>query len=136
MDWTVFVAEQWLLVSILGFLITALIVVEGRKGGSALSHHEVTRMINDDTAILVDLRDTKDFKAGHIAGAINIPALKLNNRMSELEKYKAKTIIVLDKMGQHSGAAGQSLKLKGFESKRLQGGMSDWISQNLPVIKS
>jgi rhodanese-related sulfurtransferase len=40
------------------------------------------------------------FPAGHIVGAVNIPQDKLAARMAELEKHKAKTIIVVDAMGQ------------------------------------
>lgn len=136
MNWTVFVAEQWVLVTILGLLVAGLVFVEMNKGGIALNHHEVTRLMNTDAAVLIDIRDSKEYKAGHIAGAINIPQAKLNDRMAELEKHKTKTIVIVDKMGQHSGIASATLRTKGFDSKRMQGGMMDWTGQNLPVIKS
>ena len=136
MNFMVFLAEQWILLSILSVLVAALVVFEGRKGGKALSHHEVTRMLNRDEAVVVDVRDGKEFSAGHIVDAIHIPYLKLADRSSELEKHRSKTIVVVDKMGQHAGAAGKTLKDKGFTVNRLQGGISEWQSQNLPVVKS
>ncbi|SMF22365.1 Rhodanese-related sulfurtransferase [Alteromonadaceae bacterium Bs31] len=133
---TAFLAEQWILISILSVLVAALIVVEGRKGGAALSHHEITRLINKGEAVLLDVRDKKEFSVGHIVDAIHIPYAKLADRASELEKHRDKTIIVVDKMGQHSGAAGKTLKDKGFTVSRMQGGMAEWQSQNLPVVKA
>ena len=76
---------------------------ESAKGGKSVNIHEVTRMINADEAILLDVREAKDFKAGHIAGAVSIPHTKLAERMGELEVHKAKVVIVVDKLGQHSG---------------------------------
>lgn len=131
-----FISEQWLLVSILSVLVAALIVVEGKKGGKALSHHEVTRLVNDHAAVLLDVRESKDFKKGHIVDSINIPFAVLANRSDELDKFKEKTVVVIDKMGQHAGASGKILKEKGFSVNRLQGGIMEWESQNLPVIKS
>jgi len=132
----VFLAEQWILVSILAVLVAALVFVEGQKGGSSLSHFEVTRLLNDDQAIILDVRDKKDYSDGHIVDAIHIPYAKLADRLSELEKHRSKTIIVVDKMGQHTGSAGKTLKEKGFTASRLQGGMVEWQNQNLPVVKS
>ncbi len=125
-----------MLVSILAGLLVALMVVESKKGGKSLSYHEVTQLLNSESAVLLDVRESKEFKAGHIVNAINIPHTKLTDRLSELEKYKEKTIIVADKFGQHAGHCGKQLKDKGYESVRLQGGMSEWLAQNLPVAKA
>ncbi|WP_086934491.1 rhodanese-like domain-containing protein [Agarilytica rhodophyticola] len=132
----VFMSEQWLLVTILAVLVSGLIVVEGKRGGDSLSFHQLTTLVNQGNAVVVDVRETKEFKTGHIVNALNIPHLKLGDRLGELNKHKEKTIIVVDKMGQHAGASGRLLKENGFNVNRLQGGMSEWQAQNLPVIKS
>ena len=134
-NWTVFVAEQWLLFSILAVLVAVFFWLEMNKGGKTLGHHEVTRLLNAGEAVLLDVREQKEFSAGHIVDSINIPHNKLNERISELEKHRSKTVIVVDKLGQHAGSAGKSLKDKGYSVARLQGGISEWIGQNLPVVK-
>lgn len=136
MGFTAFIAEQWLLLSLLTVLIAALVFVESKRGGDSLSFHGATRLLNDDAGIVVDVREAKEFKAGHIVGAVNIPHTKLADQLSQLEKHKGKTIIVADKMGQHSGAAGRTLKDNGYTAARLQGGMAEWVNQNLPVVKA
>lgn len=136
MDFFVFASEQWMLFSILALLVAAFIVLERKRGGAVLSHHEVTRMVNSDQAVLLDVRDSKEFSAGHITNAVNIPFAKLKDRTSELEKSKSQTIIVVDKMGQHTGSSVKMLTEAGFQAARLQGGMVEWQAQNLPVVKS
>lgn len=136
MSWLDFVNEQWLLLSVLAALIATLIWHEGRKAGQPISFHEVTRMLNQEEGLLVDVRDSAEYKSGHIVGALNIPHSKLMERVGELKKYREKTIIITDKLGQHAGAAGRILKQHGFEVRRLQGGMSEWTQQNLPVVSS
>ena len=135
MDFLVFASEQWLLVSVLLALIYVFMWREKVKGGKSLSFHEATRLINSDQGVLVDVRDVAEFNAGHIVDAINIPHAKLLDRVNELETHKAKLIILADKMGQHVGNAGRALREKGFEVRRLEGGMAEWSNQNLPVVK-
>ncbi len=136
MSWLDFVAEQWLLVSILVALVAAFLIVEARKGGATITHHQATRLLNSGAAVLVDLRDAKEFKAGHIIDAINIPYANLASKLDALEKHKSKQVIVVDKMGQHAGSAGKILRDKGFQVVRMQGGMMEWTQQNLPVVKA
>src|SRR5690606_21113732 len=101
----------------------------------SLSFHEVTRMLNNGEAVLLDVREKKEFDSGHIVDSINIAYTKLKDRTDELDKHKERTIVVVDKLGQHAGAAGKILKDKGFNVARLQGGISEWNGQNLPLVK-
>ena len=55
-------------------------------------------------------------------------------RAVELDKYKDKIIILADKLGQHAGHVGQVLTKRGMNVRRLNGGMSEWAAQNLPVV--
>lgn len=135
MDVLVFVTEQWLLVSILLGLIFFYVFTEKQKGGKSISSHELTRMVNDGQAVVLDVRETKDFNVGHIIDAINIPFATMEKRIVELDKYEGKTIVIVDKMGQHAGAVGKQLAQRGFTVSRLNGGMMDWQGQNLPVVK-
>jgi rhodanese-related sulfurtransferase len=97
----------------------------------------LVNMVNRDNAVILDIRDNKDFKAGHIVDAINIPFSNLDKRVGELEKYKQRPIIIVCKMGQHAGGVGSKLKALDFaEVHRLGGGMAEWSAANLPLIKS
>lgn len=135
MEFLVFLSEQWLLVGVLLILVYLLMLSERIKAGKPASVHEVTGLINTAGARVVDLRDRDDFSSGHIVDAIHIPHGELAKRMGELAAAKSKPLILVDKMGQHTGAAGRLLKREGFEVRRLQGGISEWVNQNLPLVK-
>lgn len=135
MEFFVFVSEQWMLVSVLMVIVYLFAINERIKSGKPISSHVATRMLNTDEAVLLDIREAKDFKAGHIAGAINIPHTKLQDRLVELEVHREKAIILADKAGQHTGATGRRLQQKEFNVQRLTGGMMEWQNQKLPVVK-
>ncbi|WP_295802486.1 rhodanese-like domain-containing protein [uncultured Microbulbifer sp.] len=135
MDFFVFISEQWLLVSLLVALLYALAITERLKAGKPASAHEATRLINGDEARVVDLRDRSEFSAGHIVDAIHIPHGEVEKRIGELAPFKDKTIILADKMGQHAGQVGRQLKKAGYTVRRLEGGMSEWSNQKLPLVK-
>jgi len=83
---------------------------------------------------VLDIREKKEFKAGHIVDALNIPFTSLATRKDEL-KDKARPVIVVCKSGQTASAASKMLKDAGFaEVYRLSGGMMDWTGNNLPVV--
>lgn len=135
-DFFVFISEQWILVSILLVLVYLLAITEKIKSGKAVGVHEATRLLNTEQAVLVDIRESKEFTEGHIANAVNIPFNKVNERMAELEKRREKVIILADKLGQHSGAVGRNLQKQGYQVRRLAGGIAEWQNQNLPLVKS
>ncbi|SDK64112.1 rhodanese-like domain-containing protein [Microbulbifer yueqingensis] len=135
MDFFVFMSEQWLLVSLLVILLYAFAFSERYRAGTPASVHEVTRLINSEDARVLDVRDKGEFRAGHIVDALNIPHNEVADRVGELASLKDKPLIVVDKIGQHAGAVGRQLKARGFQVRRLQGGMSEWSNQNLPLVK-
>ncbi len=130
-----FLAEQWIVASALIVCIGLLVRHESAKGGPTLTPQQLITEVNQKQALVVDLRDSKEFDQGHIVDAINIPHAKLAGRMAELESSKGKPIILVCKMGQHSGAAGKALATEGFEQvSRLSGGMMEWQNMQLPLV--
>ncbi len=125
------------LVGIFLFLLVAFLVNEGKQGGSAVSTSNLVTLVNREDALIVDVRDNKEFAAGHISGAVNIPFGSIDTRAVELEKSKDKPIVVVCKIGQHSSSVGKKLKKLGFEDvRRLSGGMAEWNAAGLPVVKA
>ena len=131
-----FVANHWWLVGIWGAFLLALLWDNNRRSGLSVSTSQATMMANNEDAVFVDIRDAKDFSAGHIANAVNIPFATLTSRMSELDKYKDKPLILVCKSGQTVNMASKTLREKGFNAVRMSGGMMEWNNQNLPVVRS
>ena len=131
-----FVANHWWLVGIWGAFLLALLWDNNRRSGLSVSTSQATMMANNEDAVFVDIRDAEDFSDGHIANAVNIPFATLTSRMSELDKYKDKPLILVCKSGQTVNMAGKTLREKGFNAVRMSGGMMEWNNQNLPVVRS
>jgi rhodanese-related sulfurtransferase len=130
-----FLINHWMLSGMWLILFVALVVYLKKKGGKAIGIHEVTRLINHEDGMVLDIRDKKVFDKGHIVNAINIPLLKLDERITELDKYKQKPVIVVCQMGHQSGDAVRKLETKGHPNVfRLSGGITEWQSQGLPLV--
>jgi rhodanese-related sulfurtransferase len=131
-----FVGNHPILVGMFAVLLTLFIRNETQRGGRGVSPQELVNLVNKEGAVVLDVRDSKEFAAGHIVDAVNVPHTSLESRLAELEKYKEKPVTIVCKMGQHAGTAGAMLRKAGFGSvSRLSGGMTEWRNQNLPVVK-
>ncbi|HCG79297.1 MAG TPA: rhodanese-like domain-containing protein [Oceanospirillales bacterium] len=131
-----FVVNHWWLVGIWAAFLVALLWDNNRRNGQTVSTAEATTMINRQTALVLDIRDKAAFKAGHLVNAVNIPYASLAQRMNELDKERERPIVLVCKTGQTVSMAGKMLREKGFNAVRMKGGMMEWNSQNLPVVKN
>ena len=134
-NFLIFVGQEWMLVSALLALAGLFMWSENQRAGEAVSVHQLTAQVNNANALVVDLREPKEFREGHIVDALNIPFTKLAERANELELHKQRPLVLVDKLGQHTAPAGRTLKQAGFQVVRLTGGMSEWSASNLPVVK-
>lgn len=102
--------------------------------GDAMTPAAATLLMNREDAVVLDVRETGEWSSGHIAGARHIALGQLGKRMSEIEKYKTRPIIVCCASGNRSSSACGQLKKAGFEKVfNLSGGMSAWLEANLPT---
>ena len=131
-----FIGNHYLLVGVFVFLLVAFFVHESRRGGRAVSASDLVALVNREGAVVLDVRDKQEYASGHITGALNLPYATFDARLGELEKYQDKPVVLVCKMGQHSGPIGRKLKARCFaEVRRLSGGMAEWTASGMPVVK-
>ena len=95
---------------------------------------EATLLMNREDALVLDVRETGEWGSGHIPGARHITLGQLGNRLSEIEKFKDRPIIICCASGSRSSSACGQLKKVGFDKVyNLGGGISAWIDANLPL---
>lgn len=132
-----FVSNHYILVALFVVLLFVFFINEGKQGGAAISTSNLVTLVNREGAVILDVRDSKEFGAGHIAGAVNIPHTAIDSRVGEIAAYKKKPVVLVCKMGQHSSGVGRKLKTQGFVYvRRLSGGMAEWSASNLPLVKA
>ncbi|MDO8464462.1 MAG: rhodanese-like domain-containing protein [Gallionella sp.] len=94
------------------------------------------QLINHKNALVLDVRNDEEYKAGHILNSMQIPLGKLNERIGELEKYKEQPIVLVCRSGNRSVAACTMLGKSGFSQVyNLTGGIIAWQKANLPLRK-
>jgi rhodanese-related sulfurtransferase len=104
--------------------------------GAQVGTLEATRLMNQGVSLVLDVRDAKEYAAGHLPRARHIPLEELPTRLGEIGKYKEKPVIVTDRAGVRSGSACRLLKKSGFNNVfQLKGGLAAWQSASLPVEK-
>ena len=93
-------------------------------------------IINQDDSVLLDIRENNELTDGMLADAIHIPLSTINKRLSEMDKYKDKSVVVYCRSGNRSTGVCRSLTSKGFEKVyNLSGGIMAWQDAHLPISK-
>ncbi|MBG6246196.1 rhodanese-like domain-containing protein [Candidatus Symbiopectobacterium sp. 'North America'] len=121
-------------------LLVAVIVMTVKSKLSnvkEIARGEAIQLINKEEAVIVDLRNRDDFRRGHIANAINLlPNDIKNGSLGELEKHKARPVIVVCVNGISSRESADNLLKAGFERVSvLKDGLSGWSGENLPLVQ-
>jgi rhodanese-related sulfurtransferase len=97
---------------------------------------DATRLINQGSTLVLDVGDDKEFAAGHMPRARNIPVRDLAGRLEEIAKFREKTVIVAARNNAQGAAAVRALKRAGFKTVyQLKGGLAAWQQASLPVEK-
>ncbi|SER80743.1 Rhodanese-related sulfurtransferase [Psychrobacillus sp. OK032] len=79
-------------------------------------------------AQLIDVREPKEFDAGHILGARNIPSSQLRQRYKEIRPDKP--VYLYCQSSARSARAAMFLKKKGYtDLNQLQGGFKTWTGK-------
>ncbi len=101
---------------------------------SQVSAADAVRAINKG-AMIVDVRSGDAYEAGHIVNARNI-TLDAIEADQNIHKKKTKLLLTVCENGMTSGKAANLLRKAGFESVfSLKGGLKQWRSENLPLVK-
>lgn len=94
---------------------------------------ELLERVNDELVTVLDVRPVEEYEAGHLAGAINIPLVELENHLDKLSSNKE---VVAYCRGPHCVLAFDAvarLREKGMKARRLDGGYPEWRVAGLPI---
>jgi rhodanese-related sulfurtransferase len=133
-----FVTDNILLVGVAFASGAMLIWPTLRRGaaGASVTTLQATLLINQQNALVLDVRDAAEYEKGHLLNARNIALGELESRAGEIEKHKAKPVIVVCDDGNRSGRGAAALRKQGFEQVfTLNGGTTAWRQAGLPLEK-
>jgi len=122
---------------LLALLAVFLELRHRRKGALAISPADAVDLMNKTGALVLDVRDAKEYEAGHIINARSIPAGELQGKIDTFKKHREKPVVVYCDTGTASAGAAQVLRAQGFNKVvTLRGGLHSWRQENLPLVKS
>ncbi len=106
------------------------------ENAAAVSPQDLIRLQNGG-ALILDIRQEDQFKAGHVAGARHMPSDQILKAGETLKKYKEKPLVVYCESGSVSASAVRQLVEQGFtKAFNLRGGLAAWRAENMPVEKA
>lgn len=85
-----------------------------------------------DDAVLLDVREADEWKAGHSERARHLPLTELAARYTEIPIDDQ--VYVICRSGGRSARATTWLNQNGFEATNVAGGMGAWQDGGLPLV--
>lgn len=110
--------------------------LQGGSGGAArLAPTAVVQALNREQAQLLDVRDTAQFAAGHIAQARSVP---LDTLATKLKSFNtARPVIIVAHDDRQARLALRACSQAGFKTVFwLGGGMTAWEQAGLPAVNT
>jgi rhodanese-related sulfurtransferase len=94
---------------------------------------DLKAMLDDGRALVVDVRESGEFAAGHIAGAINLPLSQFDP--ASLPASGDKLIVLNCAAGRRSATAlARCADIRSDVNTHLYGGIAAWSSARLPLV--
>lgn len=126
--------HRWALLQVLLIFLSVIALASDFQTPSITAEELNTRRGTPDAYLVVDVRDEKEYRKGHIPGAINIPHTELEFHLDELPNPNG--VVVYCIVGRRTKLAEQTLLAAGFENVyRIERGFGGWLSKNLPIKK-
>src|SRR5437763_8021191 len=92
------------------------------------------RLKRGDDVVVLDVRPTEEFMAGHLPPAISIPLAELRRRLRELPRDKEVVAYCRGPCCPFAHKAVRILQQAGFRARRLEDGLPEWKAAGLPVV--
>ena len=131
-----FLIENWQYMALMvvsgGMLLWP--TLQKRNLGALVNANGAIALMNDENALLLDVRTSDQFARGRVAQAKNVPVADVASRAAEL--IKSASIVVMGDAGANAGKAASALRAAGAAKVVvLDGGYSAWQAAGLPVKK-
>lgn len=102
-------------------------------GLEAIDADALRGLLERDEVTLLDVRPEGEYRAGHIAGAVSIPAAELEARLEELPAGQPIVAYCRGPYCVFADEAVEVLRRRGIAAVRLRDGFPEWRSAGLPT---
>lgn len=92
-------------------------------------------LIKKNDPLILDVRTPNEYYSGHIENAVLIPLQQLSDRLSEIEDYKDRVVLLYCRTGNRSTVAAEILIQNGFKKLyNLSNGIKEWKAGNYKLV--
>jgi hydroxyacylglutathione hydrolase/adenylyltransferase/sulfurtransferase len=97
-----------------------------------ISAEQVAQWLEQDSEVqLIDVRESYEHEAGHIAQARHIELERLASQADSIDREHR--VVFQCRIGARSAMAAQAFRAAGFEAYSMEGGLTAWVERGLPV---
>ncbi|MBC8199271.1 MAG: hypothetical protein H8E80_04400 [Desulfobacteraceae bacterium] len=109
------------------------LVTEAKQNIVEVSVSDAKALLDKGGYIFLDVRTSKEFKMGHIPGAMHLARGLLEFKIAKKVPDKHANIIVYCKSGGRGSLATSTLGQMGYNVKNMAGGWKAWIKAGYPI---
>jgi rhodanese-related sulfurtransferase len=108
---------------------------KNRADAEAVGLEELLQRARRDDVVILDTRPTREYRAGHIPGALSVPVDELEARLRKLPKSKEYVAYCRGPYCVYADRAVELLTASGRKARRLKEGFPEWKAAGFPVEK-
>jgi rhodanese-related sulfurtransferase len=90
------------------------------------------RALTDETATVIDVRETYEREAGYIDGTVHIEIERLASKAETIDRDRS--VIFVCRLGSRSLMAAQAFRRAGFDAYSMAGGVTAWDTEGRPLV--
>lgn len=137
-DFMTFLSNHLTLTYTLAATLLLLMVVEFlrlKRHNVSIDVPKAVQLINREQAVVIDIRPKDLYRKGHIIDAHSISAKEMQENTKKMDKFKTRPLILVCARGNESQKITILLRKQGYNAYSLSGGISAWITTELPLVK-
>ena len=85
--------------------------------------------------LIIDVRTTEEYRAGHVQDAVNIPYDEITGRIAALAPDRDSRIVLYCRSGRRSGIAEQALRQMGYRQIENKGALNDMLQNGYQIAR-
>ncbi|MFD3505123.1 rhodanese-like domain-containing protein [Streptomyces sp. NPDC058678] len=105
-----------------------------RRRPGRLTPEQARTRTGDSAAVLLDVREVPEWKAGHAPGAVHLPLTRLLADAALPSDTQGRPVVAICRSGHRSQQAAKLLASRGIDAVDVTGGMTAWAKAGLPVV--